>query len=66
MYTTKYEISKLTTPSPPTRNHGKTMLICILRVLDLADDSPLVQALNIECREDITSFLEMSKQDIDD
>ena len=34
--------------------------------MDLADDSPLVQVLNIECREDITSFLEMSEQDIDD
>ena len=67
MYTIKPEMSKLTTTSPtPTRNHGKNMLIYIMRVLDLADDSPLVQALNVEGREDITSFLEISKQNIDD
>ena len=30
------------------------------------DTSPLVQALNIEDRKDITSFLEISEQGIDD
>ena len=65
MQTTKSEMSKLATSSPPTRNHSKNMLKYILRFLDLADDSPLVQALNIKGFEDITSFLEMSEQDID-
>ena len=52
--------------SPPTRNHGKEMLIYTLKLFNLANDSPLVQALNIEGHEDISSLLEMSEQDIDD
>ena len=47
MHPAKSEMSKLTTSIPPTGNHDKTMLIYILRVLDLADDSPLVQSINI-------------------
>jgi hypothetical protein len=62
----KSEMTKATTSSLPTRSHGKTMLTYILRVLNLAKDSPVVQALTQEGRTDITSFLEMSDQDIDD
>ena len=63
MYANKSEMLELTTSIPPTRNHGKYMLIYILWVLDLAKNSLLFQALNIEGREDITSFLEISEQD---
>jgi hypothetical protein len=66
MKTDKSEITKATTSSLPTRSHGNTMLTYILRVLNLAEDSPIVQALTLEGRTDITSFLEMSDQDIDD
>ena len=59
-------MSKLTTSRTPSIHHGKTTLIYILRVLDLADDSPLVLAINIEGREDIIILLEMFEQDIDD
>ena len=41
------------------------MLIYIIMVFNLADDSPLIQALNIDGREDVTTFLETSEQDID-
>ena len=58
--------TKATTSSLPTRSHDKTILTYILRVLDLANDSPVAQALNIKGRTDITSFLEMSEEDIDD
>ena len=66
MQPAKSEMTKGTTSSLPTRSHGKTMVTYILRVLNLADDSPVVQALTLEGRTDITSFLEMSDQDIDD
>ena len=48
-----------TSSSPLTWNHGKEILRYILRGLELAYDSPLVQALELEGREDITSFLEI-------
>ena len=32
----------------------------------MADDSPVVRALKLEGRTDITSFLEISEEDIDD
>ena len=35
--------------------------VYIFRVLNLAEDSPLVQSLDIEGREDITSSLEISE-----
>ena len=66
MKTDKSEMKKSTTSSLPTRSHGKNMLQYILRVLNLADDSPVVQVLTLEGRTDITSFLEMSDQDIVD
>ena len=55
-----------TSTSTPTRNYGKDMLIYILRVFNLAEDSPLVQSLGIKVREDITSFLEISEHYIHD
>ena len=66
MQTGKFDIPKTTSSSLPTRSHGKNMLTYILRVLNLADDSPVVQALTLEGRTDITSFLEMSDDDIDE
>jgi hypothetical protein len=66
MQPAKSEMTKATTSSLPTGSHGKIMLTYILRVLNLADDSPVVQALTLEGRTDITSFLEMSDQDVDD
>ena len=65
MQTSKVKLMQ-TSSRPPTWNNGKDILTYILRVLDLADDSPLVQALDIEGREDITSFLEISEMDITD
>ena len=66
MKTDKSEMKKSATSSLPTRSHGKNILQYILRVLNLADDSPVVQALTLEGRTDITSFLEMSDEDIDE
>ena len=65
MTNSKPKILKTST-SPPARHHDKDILIYILRVLNLAEDSLYVQIPNIEGREDITSFLEISEYDIDD
>ena len=55
-----------TSSIPPTRNNDKDILEYILRVPDLAENSPLVQALQLEGREDIASLLEISQQDLED
>ena len=56
----------MTGSSPPTQNYGNDMLKYVLRVLELAEYSPLAQTLQLEGREDITSLLEIEPQDLED
>ena len=64
MSTTKPEIMK--SSIPPTRNHGKNILTYIFKVLELDEDSPVVQAFKLEGRDDVNSFLEMEPQDLEE
>ena len=64
MKTTKRE--KMTTSSPPTRNHGKDILTYIFKVLEIKEDSPIIQAFREEGRDDINSLLELEPQDLED
>ena len=57
MSTTKPEMMK--SSSPPTRNHGKNMLTYIFKVLEIEEDSPIIQAFKLEGRTDINSLLEL-------
>ena len=42
------------------------MLTYIFKVLELDEDSPVVQAFKLEGRDDINSLLEMEPQDLED
>ena len=64
MDTTKQE--KMTTSALPTRNRGKEIFTYIFKVLEIEDDSPIIQAFKLEGRTDINSLLELEPQDLED